>query len=115
MLILALRRNLLGYRTLIKEGRWQTAPSFTMLDYPLQDISGSTLGLIGYGKLSREVEKRAIAFGMKVLIAERKGANAVRPGRVPFLEVLKSSDVISLHTPLTPKPRISSVLLNWLS
>lgn len=105
MLILALRRNLPSYRTAIKEGRWQTAPFFTMLDYPVQDIAGSTLGLIGYGKLAREVEKRAMAFGMKVLIAERKEAVSVRTGRIPFTEVLRNADVISLHAPLTDETR----------
>ena len=105
MLILALRRHLPSYRAAMKEGRWQTAPFFTMLDYPIQDVAGSTLGLIGYGQLAKEVEKRAVAFGMKILIAERKDSITVRPGRKPFLEVLRESDVISIHAPMTPGTR----------
>lgn len=101
MLILALRRKLIDYHTAIRYGRWQSAAHFAMLDYPIAGLSGSALGLIGYGALAKEVEKRAKAFGMRVLLAEHKGAKTVRAGRVAFEEVLKQSDVVSLHCPLT--------------
>ena len=59
------------------------------------------MGLIGYGNLGRSVEKIALAFGMKVLIAERDQAAEVRSGRTSFDDVLKNADIISLHCPHT--------------
>jgi len=59
------------------------------------------LGLIGYGNLGQCIEKIALAFGMKVLIAERDGAALIRSGRTRFAEVVKHADIISLHCPHT--------------
>lgn len=105
MLMLALRRSLIPYDRLIQKGSWQKAPHFAMQDYPVDNLSGSTLGLIGYGRLAQAVEQRAKAFGMKVLISDRKSAASTRVGRTSFEEVLKTSDVISLHCPMTPDTR----------
>jgi len=104
MLILALRRNLLRYAAAVREGCWPKSPQFAILDYPIHDLYASTLGLIGYGAIAAEVERRAKAFGMHILVADHRGA-AARPGRTPFEEVLGRSDVISLHAPLTSETR----------
>jgi glycerate dehydrogenase len=106
MLILALKRNLIAYHTAVRAGRWQKSADFFFQDFPIHNLHGSTLGIIGYGDLGKEVEKLGMAFGMKILIAERKHALEIRPGRVPFEEVLQKSDVITLHTPLTPATRL---------
>lgn len=105
MLILALRRSLVPYVKVLGEGRWQKAPHFVMTDFPLRDLKGSVLGLVGYGAIAKEVEKRAKAFGMKVLRSEHKGAGKVRTGRVPFEKVLAQADIVSLHAPLTPQTK----------
>ncbi len=105
MMMLALRRNLSGFSRLIQQGAWQQAPHFVMLDYPIENLSGSVLGLIGYGRLARAVEARAKVFGMKILISEHKGAKEVRAGRTAFQDVLKAADVITLHCPLSPDTR----------
>jgi glycerate dehydrogenase len=105
MLLLALRRNLLAWRESIQKGAWQKAEQFCLFDHEIHDLHGSTLGLIGYGNVGAGVEHLANAFGMKVLIAEHKGASSTRPGRVAFDEVLASADQISLHTPLTDATR----------
>lgn len=105
MLILALQRNLIAYREALAAGRWQQSKSFTLLDYPLRDLKNSTLGIVGYGTLGRAVEKLAHAFGMQVLVAERKGAEQIRAGRTEFSEVLRRSDIITLHCPLTNETR----------
>ena len=105
MLMLALRRNLLTFRQAIEKGEWQASPDVALVQYPLYDLGGATLGLIGYGELAREVERRAKAFGMKVLIAERKGAATVRPGRTAFERVLAEADVVSVHCPLNAETR----------
>jgi glycerate dehydrogenase len=101
MLILALRRNLPALHAAVQDGAWQRAPHFAILDYPIHDLAGSTLGLVGYGDLASRVETLARAFGMNLLIAERKG-RPPRPGRTAFEDVLRRADVLSLHAPLTP-------------
>lgn len=105
MMIMALRRNLINYREALRRGAWQRATQFCLLDYPIHDLHGSTLGIIGYGAIGRAVEKLALAFGMNVLIAEHKHAEAIRAGRTPFAEVLRRSDIVTLHTPLTHETR----------
>ncbi|HEY0099791.1 MAG TPA: D-2-hydroxyacid dehydrogenase [Pyrinomonadaceae bacterium] len=105
MLMLALRRNLVSYRTDVRAGRWQRAEGFCLLDHPIRDLHESTLGIIGYGALGRAVEQLARAFRMHTLIAEHKGAQHTRAGRTPFAEVLRTSDIVTLHTPLTAETR----------
>jgi glycerate dehydrogenase len=67
----------------------------------LHDIAGSTLGIIGYGSIGKAMARLGEAVGMRVLISEHKNADTVRGGRTSFAEVLRQSDVISLHCPLT--------------
>jgi glycerate dehydrogenase len=105
MLMLALRRNLLGWREDVRAGLWQQADQFCLFTRPVNDLHGSALGLVGYGSLGHGMQKIAEAFGMRVLIAEHKGAAAMRPGHTPFDRVLAEADVISLHTPLTAETR----------
>ena len=105
LLMLALRRNLQAYVADVNAGKWQQAKQFCLLDHPIHDLRGTTLGIIGYGFLGQAVGKLARAVGMKLLIAERKRANSIRPERVSFDEVLKNSDVITLHCPLTDETR----------
>jgi len=105
MLLLALRRNLPAYRDAVRAGRWQQSSQPILNELPVEDLRGSTLGLIGYGDLAKGVEKLARAFGMEILVAERQGAAAARAGRTLFEDVLRRSDVISLHVPLTEETR----------
>jgi len=105
MLALALRRNLLTFRKAVDDGEWQKSADVALVDYPLEDLYGSTLGLIGYGELARGVEQLGKAFGMKILIAERKGAKVIRPGRIAFDQVLAQADMVSLHNPLNDDTR----------
>jgi glycerate dehydrogenase len=105
MLILALRRNLLSYRRDLRDGAWQRAEQFCLLTYPIRDLHGSTLGIIGYGTLGQSVERLARAVGLRTLVAEHKGRPAARAGRTPFTEVLRESDIVTLHTPLNDETR----------
>jgi len=105
MLLLALRRNLIGWREDVRDGLWQKSDQFCLFTRPINDLYGSTLGLIGHGTLGNGVRKIAEAFGMKVLVAEHKNATTVRDGYAAFDTVLKEADVISLHIPLTPETR----------
>jgi glycerate dehydrogenase len=103
-LILCLTRSLPQYLQAVDHGRWQESNTFCMLDYPIRELAGQTLGIIGFGEIGRAVAAMGHAFGMTVLIAERRDAQ-VRPGRTPFDEVLSQADIISLHCPLTDETR----------
>ncbi|HKO35561.1 MAG TPA: D-2-hydroxyacid dehydrogenase [Pyrinomonadaceae bacterium] len=105
MLILALRRNLLLYRQDVQSRKWQQSKQFCLLSYPLNDIKGSTIGIIGYGSIGRSMAQLGESVGMKVLIAEHKNAKSIRAGRTAFDEVLAQSDVVTLHCPLTDETR----------
>jgi len=102
--LLALRRNLIAYAASATNGVWSQAESFCLHNWPIEDLAGSTLGIVGGGALGQSVAKRGAAFGMRVLLAERRGA-PLRPGRVAFEQVLAEADVLSLHVPLTPATR----------
>ena len=101
MLMLALRRNLIAYRADVNAGRWHEARQFCLLDHPIGDLKGRTLGIVGFGTLGRSMAQLGSAIGMEVIVAERKNASAVRADRVSFTNLLRLSDVISLHCPLT--------------
>jgi len=102
--ILNLMRRLLEYHTAIEEGRWQNADDFCLLDFPIRELNGLTLGIVGYGELGHAVGEMGKAFGMNILIAERAG-DSPRPGRVPLDDLLATCHVVSLHCPLTEKTR----------
>lgn len=105
MLMLALRRNLIAYRADIQAGRWHEARQFCLLDHPIGDLKGTTLGIVGFGTLGRSLAQLGRAIGMEVIVAERKNAAKVRADRVSFTDVLHLSDVISLHCPLTEETK----------
>jgi glycerate dehydrogenase len=100
-LIFALRRNLINYHNSVREGRWQQARQFCYFDYPIYDIAGSTLGILGYGALGKSIASRAEALGMKVLV------NDVIPGPniVDVDTILREADVVTLNLPLTPQTK----------
>jgi glycerate dehydrogenase len=108
-LILALRRNLLAYRRDIEAGAWKQADQFCLLDHPIADLHGATLGIIGAGAIGRATAALGAAFGMRVLLAQRASAGSAAPpaesGRVPLPQLLSESDVVSLHCPLLPATR----------
>jgi glycerate dehydrogenase len=100
--ILAHTHRLREYSRLAVDGSWSRTPQFTMLNYPIRELSGRVLGIIGYGTLGRAVAQGAqAALEMRVLIAGRTGQPAA-PGRVALDMLLREADVLSLHCPLTP-------------
>ena len=100
-MLFALKRNLVGYHKDIEAGEWQKDKQFCFFTHPIQDVAGSTLGLMGSGSLGQATAMLAKAIGMKVMFAERKGAESCREGYLPFDTVLQQADAISLHCPLT--------------
>jgi len=103
-LMLAHATRLFEYRQAVLDGAWARSDQFCLLDYPIRELAGRTLGIVGFGELGRGVAKVAQAFGMRVLAAERPGGPA-QPGRVPLAELLPQVDVLSLHCPLTETTR----------
>ena len=104
-LILTLRRSIVSYRGSVLKGRWQEAGQFCFFDHPIRDLAGSTLGVIGDGVLGKAVADLGKAFGMRVLFSDYKGTTGMGPLYTPFEQVLRQSDVITLHTPLIPTTR----------
>ena len=103
-LILNLVRNLQKYRDAVNRGAWQNADGFCLLDYPVRELNGQTLGIIGYGELGKAVATMAKAFGMHILVAQRAGTPA-DPERVPLEKLLSESGIISVHCPLNDSTR----------
>lgn len=104
-LIFALRRSIVAYHQSVKEGRWQQAQQFCYFDFPIKDLAGSTLGIIGEGALGQSVATIGRALGMRVLFAARKGGAKQGSLYTPFNELLAQSDVITLHCPLNDSTR----------
>ncbi|MEH6457196.1 MAG: D-2-hydroxyacid dehydrogenase [Cocleimonas sp.] len=108
-LLLALTTSLNEYQTMTRNGEWSKSEHFSSLQYPIQELAGKTIGFIGYGTLAKGVEKLALAFDMKILIAARAGSESAPEGRILIEEMLPQLDVLSLHCPLTP---ITNKLVN---
>lgn len=104
-LILALKRSIPGYREDVRRGEWQRANQFCFLAHPISELRGKRLGLVGRGSIGQRVAEIGRAFGMDVVFAEHKGASDVREGYVNFEQVIETSDVLSLHCPLTNSTR----------
>ncbi|MBL8688509.1 MAG: D-2-hydroxyacid dehydrogenase [Rhodospirillaceae bacterium] len=104
-LILALRRGLIGYRQDVVNGEWQKAAQFCFFNHPINDLHGQRLGIIGEGVIGQGVANIARAFGMQVMFAAHKGVQGLGPLYTPWDEVIETSDVITLHSPLTPQTR----------
>jgi len=102
--LLSLYRELPAYHAAVRAGKWQQSDHFCLLDYPIHELHGQTLGIIGYGELGHAVARAGEAFGMRVLVAERANV-APREGRTPLGTVLAESRVVSLHCPLTAHTR----------
>lgn len=104
-LIFALRRSLVAYRDAVNAGRWQQVQQFCFFDFPIKDLRGSTIGIIGDGVLGQAVAEMARALGLKVLFAAHKGRDDMGPLYTPFETVLSTSDIITLHCPLNSATR----------
>ena len=103
-LILALTTKLPQYLDAIEKGAWQRHPHFCFFDYPIRELRGRVLGIVGYGALGKGVANIATAFGMEVKICQRPGGGA-HPDRIPLHELLPQIDILSLHCPLTDATR----------
>lgn len=104
MLLLALATRLPDYQAAVRGGAWQRASQFCLLDFPIIELQGKTLGLLGHGELGAAVARLAEAFGMRVLLGALPGRPA-RADRLELAELLPQVDALSLHCPLTEQTR----------
>ena len=100
-LIYALKHSLMNWYKDQLSAKWADCKQFCYFDYPITDVRGSTLGVIGKGNLGKEIGRLATLLGMNVIYAEHKDAITIREGYVPFETVLKEADIVTLHCPLT--------------
>lgn len=104
MLLLNLATRFADYRDAVRHDRWQRASQFCLLDFPIVELQGKTLGLLGHGELGSAVGRLAEAFGMQVLLGALPG-RPPRDDRLPLAELLPRVDALSLHCPLNEHTR----------
>lgn len=106
-LILALTSQLANYCAAARDGRWSASAQFCLLDFPVRELHGLTLGIIGYGILGRAVADLGKAFGMEIVAAEVPGWQSMPANvrRLPLHNFLATVDVVSIHCPLTDSTR----------
>jgi len=102
-LLLELCHQIGHHNRLVHEGRWTSCPSFCFWDTPQMELAGKTMGIIGFGRIGRAVAAIAKAFGMEVLAYSRTHYAEVDAQYVSLDELLKASDVVTVHCPLTPQ------------
>ena len=105
-LILELCFHVQRHSDSVMEGKWTGSVDFTFRNYPLTELAGKTIGIIGFGNIGRKVCEIAMAFGMKVLASSRSGKDT--PEYTGFEltdtdDLLSRSDIVSIHCPLTPQ------------
>ena len=103
--ILAIMNSTANVAHDIKKGLWQQSPVFTMLNHPFIELKGKNLGIIGYGTIGKRVAEIGKVFGMNILVAESLINSDKSSNRLPFDEILKQSDILTIHTPLTDKTK----------
>ncbi|QXI42821.1 2-hydroxyacid dehydrogenase [Pseudomonas wayambapalatensis] len=103
-LLLALATRLCDYQQAVKDGAWAKASQFCLLDFPIVELEGKTLGLLGHGELGGAVARLAEAFGMRVLSGQIPGRPA-RAERLALDDLLPQVDALTLHCPLNDQTR----------
>lgn len=102
-LLLELTQHVGHHAHTVRDGRWAANPDWCYWDFPLIELEGLTMGVVGFGRIGQAVATLASAFGMKVLAYDLQPPPALPPGvRLTDLDaVFTQSDVVSLHCPLT--------------
>jgi len=100
-LMLALSNNLIQYHNLVQDGAWQRTVGFNLLDFDWYELHSKTLGIVGYGDIGQAVARIGAAFGMDIIVADRKGADELRDGRMAFDDVITQADILTIHCPKT--------------
>jgi glycerate dehydrogenase len=104
-LVLELAHHTGHHAQAVREGRWSRSPDFAFWDFPLLELDGLTMGIVGFGRIGQAVAELARAFGMQVLVHTRT-VPPTAPTGVRWVDqeaVFRQSDVVTLHCPLTPE------------
>ena len=103
MMSLCLRRQMLSYRQQVLNGEWSSSDTFCLFDTPIEDLNGATFGVLGFGELGRATAKLAQAMGMQVITHSRTQKQSNLATNVSFEDLLTQSDILSVHSSLTPE------------
>lgn len=107
-LLLELCLHVQRHSDAVVSGRWASSADFCFWDYPLIELTGKTMGIIGFGDIGRQVADVAAAFGMKIIGTSRKRTDQSHRSNFKWAEIpelLEESDVVSIHCPLTPETK----------
>ncbi|MGI6260556.1 MAG: D-2-hydroxyacid dehydrogenase [Acutalibacteraceae bacterium] len=94
------------YDRFVQDGRWVGSTTFSPFVFPMQELAGKTLGIIGFGSIGRAVARVALAFSMRVLCFTRTPRQAEGISFVPLETLLAQSDIVSIHCPLNESSRL---------
>lgn len=105
--ILNITNRVGDYADGIAHGKWEQSKDFSYLSYPLHELTGQTIGIVGLGNIGTKVAKIALAFGMKVIAFTSKEQEALPEGvvRMNMDDLFETADIVSLHCPLTESTR----------
>lgn len=106
-LLLELSSHVGHHAQTVRDGKWSRSPDFCYSDFPLIELDGLTLGVVGFGKIGGEVAKIAHAFGLRLLVHTRTKPEQLSSGveHVPLDELFSRADIVSVHCPLTPETK----------
>jgi glycerate dehydrogenase len=104
--ILNLTQRVADHAASVRDGEWANSADWCFWNFPLLELDGLTMGIVGYGRIGRATAQLARAFGMQVIAYNRSPIDPSNPVRsVDLNTVFRESDVVSLHCPLTPETR----------
>ena len=107
-LLLELCQHVKHHSDVVREGKWAQSPDFCFWDYPLIELAGKTLGIIGFGTIGQKVGDVATAFGMNIIGNSRSWSDQSHRSNFRWMEIpdlLNQSDVVSIHCPLFPETK----------
>ncbi len=104
-LLLELTQRTGHHAQAVRDGRWSACPDFCFWDFPLVELAGLTLGIVGYGSIGAAVARIGAAFGMKIIASARRPRSAEGVEFRTTEEIFRRADVVTLHCPLTDETR----------
>jgi glycerate dehydrogenase len=107
-LLLELCNHVQEHSDVVRNGKWSRSPDFSFWDYPLTELAGKTIGIIGFGNIGKKVADIATAFGMNILATSKTQTDQPQHSNFKWADIddlLINSDVVSLHCPLLPETK----------